>query len=201
MKLAFILMSVASCLLCLAGGCNKPSPSKMVDMAFNPLSTPDERREGINMLATNSWGRQEQYLKGYATVLRLDTDPTVRSAAVKALAKSGNTAYVPQVAAALEDKVVDVRRDAADALNKLVGPEAADPLRRHAAEDSDIDVRALCLRALQHYPCENTRQTLLRCLGDAQFTIRYPAHQSLVALTGQDYGYNPEAWPDSQSGK
>ena len=54
--------------------------------------------------------------------------------------------------------------------------------------------RACCAKALRHYGDDASRKALLACLTDKDFTVRYQAHASLVALTGRDAGWEPEDW-------
>ena len=173
-----------------------PSADEMVDMAFNPDDA-DRRREGITLLSKRDWGLQEPYLKHYAMVLDGDDDPSVRSAAARALGRAGDTKYLPNLINALDDKAVSVRWDAADGLDHLIGDSAADPLREHAIEDKSVDVRATCARALRHYGTAPVVRTLTDCLLDDDFTVRYRAHASLVTITGRDFGYDPEGWSNA----
>jgi len=171
-------------------------PSALVAMAFDP-DDPDRRRDGVAKLSQKSWGLEEPYLKGYATLLRTDTDPLVRCVAVRALGMAGDKTYLPDVVKALDDESASVRWDAAVALDNFADDGAVDPLRKHALEDASMDVRAACARALRHHRAPRVAVTLRRCLLDDCFTVRYQAHASLVAIGGQDLGYEPENWPDS----
>jgi len=172
-----------------------PSPNELVAMAFDPNDA-DNRRVGIARLSDRAWGRQEPYLKGYATIARTDPNPLVRSVAVRALGRAGDPNYVGAVAAALDDRETAVRVDAAAALDSLRGPAAVGPLRRRAVADDSEDVRALCCRALRHYRRDDVLATLARCLADKTFTVRWQAHASLVELTGRDLGFEAESWAD-----
>jgi len=198
----FLLLPVVGCggdksprLQSLAEKMKGRSPAEMVAMAFDPDDA-DNRRQGVTELSSRSWGLQEPYLKGYATMVRNDDDPLVRSAAVRALGKAGDLTYLPDVVAALEDDEPSVRWDAAVALDSLVGPEAVDPLRRHAVEDEALDVRASAARALRHYPTPEVVAMLKRCLRDRDFSVRYQARASLAAIMGRDFGYEPGRWPE-----
>lgn len=173
---------------------SKPA-SELVAMAFDPNSA-DRRREGITALSSRSWGLEEPYLKGYATLLSSDDDAMVRSAAVRALGKAGVMKYQPEVIAALNDPSAAVRWDAAVALDSLPGEEAIAPLCRHAESDEAMDVRASSARALRHYRTPETIAALKDALDDREFTVRYQARQSLISLVGYDYGYYPQDWPD-----
>ena len=170
-----------------------PTPTELVAMAFDP-NDPDRRREGIAQLSGKGWGLQEPYLKGYATVLENDGSPPVRSAAVTALGMAGDVKYLANIVMALSDSSASVRWDAATALDKVTGDAAMDPLQRHAVDDPSSDVRMCCARALRHYRAMEVIKTLVRCMGDEAFAVKYAAHASLVELTGMDPGKNAEDW-------
>ena len=180
-----------------------PSPQQSVAMVFD-VKDPDQRREGIVNLSRNDWGLREPYLKGYAKVLETDEDAVVRSVAVRALGKSGDVTYLPNVVEALADPSPNVRLAAAAALDRLVpiaqarqdpkADTAARPLQRQALIDTSVDVRAECLKTLQHYRDTETAATMVRCLGEPSFTVRHQAHESLVHLFGEDRGYEPADW-------
>lgn len=172
-----------------------PSPKQMLAMAFDPRDA-DRRRQGVNLLAEQSWGLQEPYLKGYATLLRADEDPSVRSAAARALGRAEDPKYLAALAVALDrpGQPTIVRWDCAVALERIVGLEAEPVLRKHAEGDPSTDVRMTCARALRNYRKPRVLATLVDCLDDPAFEVRHEARQSLVALTGADHGYDPVAW-------
>jgi hypothetical protein len=170
-----------------------PTPKQQVAMAFD-TEDPDQRREGIIGLSSHKWGLQEPYLKGYAAILKTDRNALVRAAAVRALGKAEDPNYLPAVAGALEDESETVRQDAGAALDGLIGPEAVEPLRKHALEDADKTVRANCARALRHYRRDDVYRGLVECLSDRSLAVRHQAHESLVALSGTDLGHEPEDW-------
>ncbi len=146
-------------------------------------------------LANKDFGLEEPYLKGYAMLLRTDDDTLVRSAAVRALGKAGDVTYLSNVVRALGDKSGQVRWDTAVALDNLVGDEAVGPLRRGALRDESADVRAACAKALRNYRTKPVAQTLRQCLEDEEFAVQYQAHESLVEMTGKDFGYDIMEWP------
>ncbi len=166
-----------------------------VAMAFDP-NDPDRRRQGILELSEEEWGLRERYLKGYAAILRTDGDPLVRAAAVRALGKAADPNYVENIARALFDEHLAVRQDAATALDNVHGEVAIDPLRNRAVNDVNQDVRAKSAMALRHYRREDVVRTLVECLGDKAFAVRYRAHQALVEILGEDRGYDPLAYRD-----
>jgi len=169
-------------------------PKELVAMAYDPDDA-DRRRMGIEGLSQHDWGLKEPYLQWYALQLREDEDASVRGVAARALGKAGDVTYLPDLAAALEkDPVAAVRWDAAVALEQVIGPEALRPLQAAALTDSSQDVRAAAIRTLRNYPRQEVMQTLIGCLNDPAFGVRYQAHESLVAMSGRDLGYDAAAW-------
>lgn len=175
-----------------------PSPQQRVAQLFDPDS-PDRRRESIVACSKHDWGLQEKYLKAYG-LLAADEEPSVRSAAVTALGRAGDPTYAPQVLRCLEDPVEQVRVDAALALGAIPGDEAAAGLRTHALKDAGADVRAACAQSLRNHPDKTACETLVACLRDQAFGVRYAARQSLTALTGIDCGYDTAAWRERLQG-
>ncbi|HUT57666.1 MAG TPA: HEAT repeat domain-containing protein [Phycisphaerae bacterium] len=199
--------SLALCgLLALAGGCGNPreefsilgrlfgpSGPKLVEMVVDETDA-DRRREGISKLAEQDWGLRDPYLKYFALRLQYDREPSVRSIAARALGKAGNPKYLPHLILALKDRDAGVRWDAAVALQKVIGEQAIDPLRVSAIEDASMDVRIACVQALGHYHRPRVIASLVRCLDDETFDVRYQAHRMLVEMTGKDMGYDIEEW-------
>jgi len=170
-----------------------PSAEEAVAMAFDPDDA-DRRRRGIEALSSRAYGLEEPYLSGYAELLKTDRNACVRSAAARALGKAGDARYLPALIAALEDAADVVRWDVAEALRSVHGPAAVAPLCKHARTDTSTDVRICCARALEHYRRNDVVAVLVECLEDPEFSVRYQAHESLVALTGQDHGYFAHDW-------
>lgn len=178
-----------------------PSPDEQVKMAFHPTD-PDKRREGITLLAKNAWGLQEPYLEGYAKIIRTDEDASVRCAAARALGRAAEPNYVPALADALGDVSPEVRWQAALALDGALSARRGDPrnasakgpLQKRALQDASPDVRACCAKALRNFQDKEVLKTLVQCLYDESFGVRYLAHAALVELAGRDVGTEPEQW-------
>ena len=203
-------MKVRQCVIFLAaalllGGCKGASGpwGKMVRAVLGPSPSelarqlgdddPDLRREAIEKLSRKKWGRREPYLKLYAA-FTLDEAPTVRSAAVRALGRSGETKYAKDVALVLKDRESTVRWDAAVALDSLADDSVIEPLSRSAAADPATEVRVAAVAALRHYPRRDVLETLLERLDDPEFAVRFQAGESLEHLTGEEGGTDPAAW-------
>jgi hypothetical protein len=172
-----------------------PSASQLGAWAFDP-NDPDRRRQGIVGLSSRDWGLREPYLKGYAALLKTDKDPLVRAAAVRALGLAQDPNYAPDVTRALLDTDVTVRQDAAIAVDKVYDESSAMALRNRVLNDADQDVRANSCRALRHHRNMAVVRTLVDCLSDKAFSVRYQAHASLVEIVGKDLGYDGQDWAD-----
>ena len=198
------------------GGCNVPgkgiTPQRLLKFSFGPSPEelaaqafespdPDVRREAIIKLSDHSWGRAEPYLKGYAAIVTAELrkrgdrrHPTLICAAVRALGRGGDATYLPHVLVALKDVSAEVRWDAAAALDNMIGEKAVVALRSSALSDASVDVRAACCRVLRHYRRQDVLNTLIRCLDDDEFAVRYQAHRTLRELAGRDFGPDAADW-------
>jgi len=177
-----------------------PSPKKLAEQAFESPD-PDVRRKAVVRLSSHSWGRAEPYLKGYAAIVTAEIrkrgdrrHPTLICAALRALGRAGGATYLSHVLVALKDPSPEVRWDAAAALDNMIGEEAVVALRSSALSDASVDVRAACCRALRHYRRQDVINTLVRCLGDDEFAVRYQAHRTLKDLAGRDFGPDGADW-------
>jgi len=184
-----------------------PSPKELVSQAFEDPD-PDVRREAIAKLSSHSWGLKEPYLKGYAALLEVEMKrkapfryPMLICVAVRALGRSGDAEYLPDLLRAMKDPSDEVRWDAAVALGNVVSEAAVAPLRRAAVSDPSVDVRIACCRALRRYRRQDVVNTLVRCMSDKEFGVQYQAHEMLVELTGRDFGPSAARWAGTDLSK
>ena len=174
-----------------------PSPKQLVKDMFES-SDPDLRRRAIECLSRHDWARRGAYVKAYA-MLTEDPDPTVRSAAVRALGRCGDVGYVDKVIARLKDISAIVRQDAAVVLGSLTVPSAVEPLMQRSLGDDSVDVRIAAVRALGSYPTRDVLNTLIKCLDDEDFSVRFEAAESLRRLTGRNIGIDADRWREAIS--
>jgi hypothetical protein len=155
----------------------------------------DERRDGINDLASRSFGRVEPYTERYQQIAQTDKDWLVRATAIRALNRSRDAAATPVFVKALSDENPIVRVEACKALVHMPDPAAAPVLVRLVADPAqDRDVRIWAADALQHYRTLEVARTLALQLGSREFGVAWQSRKSLVALTGQDMNYDENAW-------
>src|SRR5258706_9387126 len=160
---------------------------------FEP--NPDHRRAGIIYLSDQSPGRRDPYAKQYLNMARTDSDPAVRSMALRALNRARDKRAVPVFLAALDEKNDDIRLEAAKGLANIPDPSAMTPLMRHLdSPDENVDVRVACADALRLYRTSESAQVLVRALRDRNFGVAWQARKSLQLMTGKDYRYDPAAW-------
>lgn len=115
----------------------------------------------INALADTDWWVRERALDALADLgdpkavphllAMLDRDPDARPIVVRALGQLGDQSAMPQLIRCLQDPDKGVRREAIDALARLVDPLWAERVRhalRERARDSDPELREMAERRL-----------------------------------------------------
>jgi HEAT repeat protein len=174
------------------GALDKGTPEQAAANLFN-VTSPDERRDAIAYLQTQKWGHDPPYMRAYE-LLTTDPHPMVRAQAMRALGTSYKESSGALLAKGLDDPDVQVRRDAAYGLITTWSAAAFPHLRDHVREDVDELVRGYCARALVHDPSSESIDALIKAISDSDAAVTEFAHNSLVAITGQDLSYDPKAW-------
>ncbi|MEX2215292.1 MAG: HEAT repeat domain-containing protein [Phycisphaeraceae bacterium] len=177
-----------------------PTPGDAARQMFNPFD-PDKRRNGVALISSSHIGGDEVYLRAYRTLIT-DEDATVKAACVRALGLHGTADDAKLIAARLEDRVPNVRLEAAQALQKIRSEEAITPLSTHLrapqpgqeAGEESADVRAACAYALGQYPQGRVFDALVGALNDADYSVVYAARHSLKTLVGYDLGSDATLW-------
>jgi hypothetical protein len=155
----------------------------------------DARRRGINDLVRWDFALDGPYVKRYRQIATGDPDPLVRATAIRALNRARDAQARPIFINALRDASVDVRIEAAKALDNLPDPNAADPLVRTVANpDEDRDVRIAAASALRHYKSLEVARALIPRLNEHDFAIAWQSRRTLRQITGKDMRYNEAAW-------
>lgn len=168
------------------------TPGEVARDAFNVYDA-DVRRNSVNALSAARFGGEEPYLRLYRLLID-DPDPTVRAACTKALGLHGQVQDIDLVLIRLKDEATTVRWEAAKALQKLHHPKVIDPLMDLLARDEDADVRQAAAIALGQYPAVSVFNQLVGALDDRSFSVVQAARQSLVLLTGYDFGTDGSLW-------
>lgn len=183
----------------LAQGFSPVTPAEAAGMASDQHS-PDERREGITLLANSPFGGGGVYVAMYRDYVVDDGDALVRAAAIKALARFAEVSdaelIVPWLSRA-GSKSVQVRREAAIALQRIHNPAVVtDLLRSLGDENEDESIRASSATALGQYPEDRVLVGLISSLDANELSINLAAADSLHILTGQVFGIDRYAWFD-----
>jgi hypothetical protein len=197
----------ASMVLCLAG-CETlqqdvevlsrsmfpPSPTEAAQMMVDQYDA-DKRREGTVLISGAYFGGTEHYVQLYRFMVEHDPDPTVRAVAVRALARHGAPDDAPLVAQQLEHDNAQVRWEAAKGLQRLHNPAVVPALLARVRDrDEGVEVRRAAAHALGQYPQDRVFQALVAALDARELSLNRTAEQSLVTLTGQDWGDDSRAW-------
>src|SRR5258706_3839735 len=175
---------------------------------FDP--NPDHRRSGIVYLSDRAAGRHDPYAKRYMDMLSAqpaagtlppETDPSVRSMAIRALNRARDKRAISIFLLALDDKNEDIRLEGAKGLANIPAPSATTPLLLHLDDPNEnVDVRVACADALRMYRTSEVAQSLVRALRDRNFGVAWQARQSLQLMTGKDFRYDTAAWLTYLSG-
>jgi len=159
---------------------------------------PNNRRQGITMLANSNFGGAPEYLAMYRDYVTEDRDPLVRAAAIKALARFGDADDAKLIAPWLsrsKTQSTQVRRAAASALQRLHHTSVVSVLLSSLKDpDEENHVRAAVATALGQYPENQVFVGLIAALQANDLAINQSASQSLRMLTGQVFGTDWDAW-------
>jgi hypothetical protein len=159
---------------------------------------PDKRREGLTLLANSPFGGSPDYLSLYRNYIEQDRDPLVRAAAIKALARFGDSEDALVIVPWLQfetSKSTQVRRAASNALQRLHNPAVVLALLRSLRnQDEDSQVRNASAIALGQYPQPQVFDGLIEGLQSNDLSINLASAQSLHVLTGQVFGTDWDAW-------
>lgn len=190
----------------------RPSSQTCLDLALEG-ETADERRRGVNGLASGSDATSEWVVKVFDTVARTDTAPMVRSAALRGLSLSASAGSVPTAIRILNSTKMRyrdvrpapavVRQEAARLLLEIVDRYAYDELQRskivdvlldRLRNDPDRAVRLTSIDTLAYFAQRPIPSVLIGVMESDDFAVRHAAEQALIALTGVTRHHDPDAW-------
>jgi HEAT repeat protein len=172
-----------------------PTPAEAAQWAVDPNS-PDNRQQGLLLLANAPFGGESVYMDLYRLALE-DEDAAVRAAGVKALGLHGGP---PEGRLVLEllrpDEDVLVRREAARTMARIHVPEAVPALTALLDRrlEPDAQARSLAAEALAQHREPRVVQALIGALADPRLVVGESARASLETLTGRRLGPEPEPW-------
>jgi len=178
----------------MTGGFVATTPREAVEMMVDPHD-PDRRRRGTVLISNSPFGGGDEYLAMYRDKVRTERNPLALAAALAALGRHGLTDDVILIAITLEHGNVQVRWEAAKALQRIHNPIAVPPLLKTLAKDDEhSDVRVAAAVALGQYPEDRVFQGLISALDVRELAINIAAQQSLNTLTSQAFGFNVSDW-------
>jgi HEAT repeat protein len=139
------------------------------------------------------WGRPDLASAVYSDILAgapddtsiyplvKDSDPAIRTGAIRVLGLAGNPSVVPTLTGATKDSDQDVRRAAVAALGMIKDPAAVPPLI-DALKDSYWFVRSDAAAALASEADPRAVKPLLDLVADSDSTVESSAENALVVL-------------------
>ncbi|MBM4106679.1 MAG: HEAT repeat domain-containing protein [Phycisphaerae bacterium] len=171
-----------------------PTPAQAAAWASD-LNDPENQRRGLALLSSAPWGGEAPYLQLYRLYVDEPTDPLVKATAIRALGRWGEPTDAKKIADYLASPSLQVRVEAARALQRLHDPAVVDRIWiRLVDEAEDPGVRTEIAIALAQYPSDRTFQALCLALDARELVVNLAAGDSLRILTGQDYGIDRARW-------
>lgn len=127
-------------------------------------------------------------------IIESDPSPELRARAVQAIATIENDTVTRALNRASADDIEKVRMAAAKSWGQQKSAAAKDMLLSLATNDANNSVRAAAIRSLGNFEDPEVRQSLTTLIDDRSPAIQYEVAQSLVKLTGRDYGGDFASW-------
>ena len=168
---------------------------------LKPSTPPDLRREAILKLKEQGKSEPPEVRAKILEILKaIITDPKedvlTKSAAIAAASELGGGVVAPALVDALNDPYAIVRIDAAHALGRMALPSTREPLIRALREDPYSAVRLAAARSLRNFRSGDVIVALIETLDDPERAVAYTAWESLRRITGENLGYQRQAWQD-----
>ena len=132
--------------------------------------------------------------KPLANIMLSDSHTKVRLEAIKALDKVDGRSQSKAVVRALSDSDPEVRGYAAELCASWDIADALPAVTKMLRQDRANITRASCAHALGIYNNFAAIPALIQALGDDYKDVRIYARESLKEMTGQNFGYDKEAW-------
>lgn len=126
-----------------------------------------------------------------------DRNPSVRQAAIRALARYKDDESFSYVSGSLSDKEAEVRRQALNCLAWFFGPKCA-PAIVKCMHDIDAGVRKTAAHMSGSMKLKQAISGLITLLSDSDHGVQKAASDSIMKITGQDYGFRVNGSPKSK---
>ena len=183
-----------------AGTAEADVGSKLLTTLKRALRSGDEaeRSEAVNDVGRLNRQLSEVQAKAAAIALRkgLESEPSqeVRRLMIRALARFRNThAWLPVIWASTEDRDPEIRKQAREELLSAEGDFLV-VMEKILHEETSQAFRAELLFILRDRRKPDAIPLLLKALEDKSPIVRSAAAESLEAISGQAFGYDPRIW-------
>jgi HEAT repeat protein len=141
--------------------------------------------------------QKSQAVRVLSVVLTKGHEPDASRAVIcRTLGQLGRPEGREAVIGAAEDEKPLVRAEACRAVGRLGKPDDVTILSRHMTADTSLDCRIAAIEGIGHMkPTDPNVETLLvDGMEDSEPGIRMASYRALQAITGKDFGPEPEAW-------
>ncbi len=170
------------------------------------IKTPADRIKELKKIAKAAPkqppAEQEQMVAKLSAEYQNENDPILRRHLLLTLAVFPQTAAGAVVVGALSDSDIETRRTACKCLGIRGDKGAVTELTRLIGSDSNFDVRIAAVRALGQTSDPSALVPLSEAIVDPDPAMQARAHESLVSVSGRDYGNDVQAWRQyAQTGK
>ena len=174
----------------------QPTMSRKQLLASLASEDADLRRQGVMMLGKKKYRNFETTPELLASVALTDGDALVRATAVQTLGVFQEFFDIINVyEKTAEDDSPLVRQTTMEQLRMFRSrDDTLHILVKRMEEDLEPDVKGPAAEILGFIPDRKALNALLMGLGDDDFQVSYLSKQSLQRLTGQDFGYDGQAW-------
>jgi HEAT repeat protein len=170
------------------------------------IKTPADRIKELKKLAKAAPkqppAEQEKMVATLSAEYQNESDPILRRQLLRTLAVYPQTAAGAVVLGAVSDGDVETRRTACACLGIRGDKGAVTELTRLIGSETNFDVRIAAVRALGQTGDPSALLPLSEAIIDPDPAMQARAHESLVSVSGRDYGNDVQAWRQyAQTGK
>lgn len=138
--------------------------------------------------------QQAEWAKRLEKMIREDASPEIRSRAVRVVSQIPTEAAERALNSASTDDVEKVRLVACKAWTKRGGTPARDMLLSLASADESNSVRQAAIDELRTFNDPEVLRAMASLLEDSSPAVQYQVAESLVSMTGQDFGGDMDRW-------
>jgi HEAT repeat protein len=169
------------------------------------LKIPQERIEELAALSETigqkSSAEQERLANELAHEIQREQDVQVRRQIIRTMAAIPNQRATAVIHAGMDDPDESVRIACCEAWGKRGGSLAVEELATALDTQASADVRMAAARALGELEDPAAVQPLAKLLVENDPAVQRRAMESLKRASGQDYGYDVQAWRQYAAGE